>query len=463
MISPAIFKSYDIRGVVDETLNVDIARCIGQAIGSEARVQGGAAVAIGRDGRLSGPMLSAALAEGLCAAGVDVVDLGSVPTPLGYFATHRVIDGRPVDSCVIVTGSHNPPDYNGFKIVLRGATLYGEQIQALYRRIAAGDFLTGQGCLTTHDITDAYIQKIVGHIKLERPLKLAIDCGNGIAGAIAPRLFKALGCEVYTLFCDVDGHFPNHHPDPARPENLRDLMTLLETSDAQIGFAFDGDGDRLGVVTKAGNIIHPDRQLMLFAQDVLTRYTDAPVVFDVKCSRQLAPWIRAHGGQPLMWKTGHSLIKAKMRETSAPLAGEMSGHLFFKDRWYGFDDGLYAGARLLELLCRCDAPDDPGTILNALPDACSTPELQLHLQEGENSALIQRLQHSACFNGADEIVMIDGLRVEYPDGFGLMRASNTTPAVIFRFEADNEAALARIQDDFRGVLLSHQVNGPLPF
>jgi len=460
MISQSIFKAYDIRGVVGSTLDAGVARQIGRAFGSEIRAQGGTAVVVARDGRLSGPELTAALAEGLQAAGVDVIDIGMVPTPVGYFATQIPLDGRSADSCIVVTGSHNPPDYNGFKMVLRGAAIFGEQIQALYRRIADDNFSTGAGTYSEHDVVDAYLARIVGDIKPARPIKLVIDCGNGVAGGFAPRLFRALGCEVHELFCDIDGTFPNHHPDPAHPENLQDVIRALRETDAEIGYAFDGDGDRLGVVTKGGDIIYPDRQLMLYAQDVLSRNPGGQIIYDVKCTRNLAPWIRKHGGQPLMWKTGHSLVKAKLRETGAPLAGEMSGHIFFKDRWYGFDDGLYTGARLLEILSRVS---DPSALLNALPDSLCTPELQLKCAEGENFELIAKLQAEAKFEGADEVNTIDGLRVEYPDGFGLARSSNTTPVIVMRFEADSEAALARIQQDFKRVILAAKPSAQLPF
>jgi phosphomannomutase/phosphoglucomutase len=464
MIAQSIFKAYDIRGVVGDTLNVDVARAIGCAFGSEIREQGGDAVVVARDGRLSGPELVEALAAGLRAAGVDVVDIGMVPTPVGYFAASvplKLQQGeRQVDSCIVVTGSHNPPDYNGFKMVLRGAAIHGEQIQALYRRIVEGRFASGAGRYETCDVTDAYIERIAGDVKLARPMKLVIDTGNGVAGSLAPRLFRALGCELVELFTEVDGHFPNHHPDPAHPENLQDVIRALKETDAEVGFAFDGDGDRLGVVTKDGQIIYPDRQLMLFAQDVLTRHPGGEIIYDVKCTRNLASWVRAHGGTPLMWKTGHSLVKAKLRETGAPLAGEMSGHVFFRDRWYGFDDGLYTGARLAELLSRVA---NPSALLNALPDSPATPELHLTLAEGENFALIGQLQKDAIFPDASDVVTIDGLRVEYPDGFGLARASNTTPVVVLRFEADNNAALARIQAAFRRVILAAKPDAQLPF
>ncbi|KAF1052907.1 MAG: Phosphomannomutase/phosphoglucomutase [Burkholderia gladioli] len=464
MISQSIFKAYDIRGVIGKTLDAATAGSIGQAFGSEVRAQGGDAVVVARDGRLSGPELIGALSDGLRAAGVDVVDVGMVPTPVGYFAASvpLLLAGgeRRVDSCIVVTGSHNPPDYNGFKMVLRGAAIYGEQIQALYRRIVEGKFSEGSGSYEQHDVADAYLQRIVGDIKLARPLKIVVDPGNGVAGELAPRLFKALGCELVELFTEIDGTFPNHHPDPARPQNLQDVIRALKKTDAEIGFAFDGDGDRLGVVTKDGQIIYPDRQMMLFAEEVLSRNPGAQIIYDVKCTRNLALWIREKGGEPLMWKTGHSLVKAKLRETGAPLAGEMSGHVFFKDRWYGFDDGLYTGARLLEILAR---ETDPSALLNGLPNAESTPELQLKLEEGENVALIEKLRANAKFDGADEIVTIDGLRVEYPDGFGLARSSNTTPVVVLRFEANTAEALARIQDDFRRALTTAKPDAKLPF
>ncbi|HDR9117824.1 TPA: phosphomannomutase/phosphoglucomutase, partial [Burkholderia vietnamiensis] len=386
------------------------------------------------------------------------------PTPVGYFAASvpLALKGgeRRVDSCIVVTGSHNPPDYNGFKMVLRGAAIYGEQIQALYRRIVDERYDTGSGSYEAFDVADQYIARIVGDVKLARPLKLVVDAGNGVAGPLATRLFKALGCELVERFTDIDGTFPNHHPDPAHPENLQDVIQALKDTDAELGFAFDGDGDRLGVVTKDGQIIYPDRQLMLFAEEVLSRNPGAQIIYDVKCTRHLAQWVKEKGGEPLMWKTGHSLVKAKLRETGAPLAGEMSGHVFFKDRWYGFDDGLYTGARLLEILAKTA---DPSAVLNALPDAMSTPELQLKLEEGENFRLIEKLQSEAKFDGADEVVTIDGLRVEYPDGFGLARSSNTTPVVVLRFEAETQEGLERIQADFRRVLTAAKPDVGLPF
>ncbi len=451
-----IFKAYDIRGVVNKNFTAAIVEAIGHAIGSDAKERNLTSIAIGRDGRLSGPDLSQALARGILKSGIDVVDVGMVATPILYFAAHELCDF----SGVIVTGSHNPPDYNGLKIVLGGETLAADAIQALRLRLEKNNLSHGSGTYRQHDITEDYLQRISGDIKLARPLKIVVDCGNGVAGAFAPTLYRNLGCEVIDLFCDVDGNFPNHHPDPSVPENLSDVFHALKTTDAEIGLAFDGDGDRLGLVTKEGNIIYADRQLMLFAADVLSRNPGGQIIFDVKCTRNLATWIEQHGGKPIMWKTGHSFIKGKLKETGALLAGEMSGHIFFKERWYGFDDGIYAGARLLELLSR---QSDISYTLNALPDAISTPELQIKLKEGENYALITQLQKSAQFTNPEQIITIDGLRVEYSDGFGLARSSNTTPVVVLRFEADNESALKRIQEDFRKNILQAKPDAALPF
>ncbi len=451
-----IFKAYDIRGIVGKSLTADIVRRIGHGLGSLAKERGQTAIAVGRDGRLSGPELAGALAEGICAAGVDVIDVGCVPTPLTYFAAHHL----GCHSCVSVTGSHNPPDYNGLKMVVGGETLSGPAIQALRQRIEDGRLLHGAGRVTQADVRAAYIERILSDVKLARPMRIVIDAGNGVAGGIAPELFRRLGCELTELFCEVDGSFPNHHPDPSKPENLRDVIAALRAGDAELGLAFDGDGDRLGVVTKDGEIIYPDRQLMLFAADVLARCPGQRIIYDVKCTRLLAPWIRQHGGEPLMWQTGHALIKAKLKETGAPLAGEMSGHVFFKERWYGFDDGLYTGVRLLEILSRAA---DPSAVLKALPNSESTPELNIKMAEGEPFALLDDLKRDARFEGAREIIAIDGLRVEYADGFGLARPSNTTPVVVLRFEADTPAALARIREDFRRVLLAARPGLSLPF
>ena len=454
-----IFKAYDIRGIVGKTLTPAIVEVIGHALGSEAVARQQKTICIGYDGRLSGPELASALSRGIRKAGVDVINLGLVATPVVYFAAYHL----KTDCGVMVTGSHNPPDYNGLKMVLGGETLSGETIQALRQRIENNDLntheSTGEGAERSYHIDDEYITRISSHIKLDRPMKITVDCGNGVAGAFAKKLYEALGCEIEELFCEVDGHFPNHHPDPSVPENLTDLINALQKGNAEIGLAFDGDGDRLGVVTKEGNIIYPDRQLLLFAEDVLKREPGATIIYDIKSTRNLAPWIKARGGNPLMWKTGHSLVKAKMKETGAVLAGEMSGHTFFKERWYGFDDGLYTGARLLEILSRFD---DPSAVLNALPDSVSTPEQHIQMQEGEPHALIATLQQTAIFEDA-EVLTIDGLRVEYADGFGLMRPSNTTPVIVLRFEADNAVALQRIQDCFRAVILAAAPEVKLPF
>jgi phosphomannomutase/phosphoglucomutase len=446
-IAPEIFKAYDIRGIVGRTLTPETVELIGHAIGSEAVARGQSRVVIGYDGRLSGPSLAAALAAGIRKSGIGVIDIGRVTTPMVYFAAHHLKTG----SGVAVTGSHNPPDYNGLKMVLGGETLAGEAVQKLRLRIESGDLAHGAG---------DYIERIGGDVKLARPMKLVVDCGNGVPGAFAPALYRRLGCEVSELYCEVDGNFPNHHPDPSQPANLKDVQRALAQGKGEIGFAFDGDGDRLGVVTQRGNVIFPDRQLMLFAADVLKRQPGAQIIFDVKSTRNLAPWIRQHGGTPVLWKTGHSFIKKKLQESGAALAGEMSGHFFFRERWYGFDDALYAGARLLEILSR---EADPGAVLEALPDAVNTPELHLKLVEGENYTLIEKLGKTARFEGAREVITIDGLRVEYADGFGLARPSNTTPVVVLRFEADNAAALERIQGDFRRAILAVKPDAKLPF
>ncbi len=451
-----IFKAYDIRGIVGKTLTNDIVEAIGHAIGSEAASRKQHTIAIGRDGRLSGPEFAKALARGIQKSGINVIDVGRVATPMTYFAAFQL----KTDCAVMITGSHNPPDYNGLKMVLAGETLSGETIQKLRTRIETNDLSHGTGSYSQYDIAPEYLARIIGDIKLARPLKITVDCGNGVAGDFAAKLYRGIGCEVTEMFCEVDGNFPNHHPDPSDPHNLEDLIAALRSNDSELGLAFDGDGDRLGVVTKDGKIIFPDRQLMLFAADMLSRNPGAEIIFDVKSTRNLFSWIREHGGKPTLWKTGHSLVKAKMRETGALLAGEMSGHVFFKERWYGFDDGLYAGARLLEILSKVA---DPNATLNGLPDAVCTPELHIHTAEGENHALISRLQKEAKFDGAKGIITIDGLRVEYADGFGLMRPSNTTPVIVLRFEADDAPALERIQDDFRRVLLKAAPGLTLPF
>ena len=455
-LSPDIFKAYDIRGVVGKTLTAPAVEVIGQALGTLALESGRDTLAVGRDGRLSGPELGHALASGIRASGANVVDVGQVTTPMTYFAAQHL----QTQCSVMVTGSHNPPDYNGLKMVIDATTLSGEDIQALRTRIERGALRTGSGRLRNEDVAPAYVERITHDVRLARPMRVAVDCGNGVAGAFAPALYRRLGCEVVELFCDVDGRFPNHHPDPSQPKNLEDLKRRLAQGDCELGLAFDGDGDRLGVVTPAGHVIYADRQLMLFAADVLARVPGATIIYDVKSTRNLKPWILRHGGVPLLLKTGHSLIKAKMKEVGAALAGEMSGHTFFGERWYGFDDGLYAGARLLEILSR---NADPASVLDALPDALSTPELNIGCDEGEQHALIAKLQANAQFPGASDVIRIDGLRVEYPDGFGLARASNTTPVVVLRFEADDAAALERIKGEFRRVLTAAKPGVVLPF
>jgi len=451
-----IFKAYDIRGIVGKTLTPEIVEAIGHAIGSEGVAREQKEICIGRDGRLSGAELAAALARGIRKAGVGVVDLGMVATPMTYFAAYQL----GTNSAVMVTGSHNPPDYNGLKMVLGGETLSGDSIQKLRQRLENNDLAHGAGSFREYAIADEYLARIVGDVKLARPMKIIVDCGNGVAGAFAPRLYRDMGCQVEELFCEVDGNFPNHHPDPSVPKNLQDLIAALKTSDAEIGLAFDGDGDRLGIVTKDGSIIYPDRQLMLFADDVLSRNPGAEIIFDVKSTRKLFDWITDRGGRPLLWKTGHSFIKAKMKETGALLAGEMSGHVFFKERWYGFDDGLYAGARMLEYLSK---RDDINATLHGLPDTVNTPELQIKMAEGEHYALMETLQKTAAFPGSREVITLDGLRVEYADGFGLARPSNTTPVIVLRFEGDNADALKRIQEEFRRVIHAAAPSLDLPF
>jgi phosphomannomutase/phosphoglucomutase len=461
MTVPAeIFRTYDIRGIVGKTLTPAIVRDVGRALGTFARQRGAGAFAIGRDGRLSGPELAGALADGLNAAGAEVIDIGMAPTPVAYFAAHHLGCG----SCVAVTGSHNPPDYNGLKIVVAGNTLYGDEIQDLRRIIESGKFASGEGQRSAASVLDAYVERIAGDVKLARKMRLVVDCGNGVAGATAPELYRRLGCEVAELFCEVDGSFPNHHPDPSVPKNLAELIQTVKSGKSELGIAFDGDGDRLGLVAKDGEIIFADRQLMLLAKDVLSRNPGAQIIYDVKSTRLLAPWIEKHGGRPLIWKTGHSLIKAKLKETGALLAGEMSGHTFFKERWYGFDDALYGAARLLEILSK---EKDFNQVLKSLPNAPSTPELHWGLAEGEPHALVAKLQaqveNASPFPGAQRVLTIDGVRVEYADGFGLARASNTTPVIVLRFEADTPAALERIKRDFRSALQPLKPDAPLPY
>lgn len=454
----AVFKAYDIRGTVPDQIDTQFARLLGRALAQRAKAEGVETLVVGYDGRLSSPELAQALQEGINAEGVDSLDIGMAPTPLVYYAAHTQQTG----SGVAITGSHNPPNYNGFKMMMAGKTLHGADVQALKKVMNEIDPTAEplQGRRSSINLIDDYIQRIAGDIRLARPMKIAIDCGNGVGGAVAPQLFRALGCEVDELYCEVDGRFPNHHPDPADPANMRDLIRHVQNTDCEIGLAFDGDADRLGVVTKSGEIIWPDRQLILYARDVLSRVPGATIIFDVKCSRHVASSITEAGGTPLMWQTGHSMIKAKLAETNAPLAGEMSGHTFFKERWFGFDDGLYTGARLLEILARSD---NPSAILEALPKDISTPELKLEMQEGQPHTLIARLQAEGSFPTARSINTIDGVRAEYADGFGLARASNTTPVVVLRFEADSEQALNRIQQEFRVALAPLAGDARLPF
>lgn len=458
-IDPTIFRAYDVRGVVGQSLTPQVAKLLGQSIGTVMREKGLREIVIGRDGRLSGPELASALADGLRLAGIDVIDVGPVPTPVVYYATYRFNTG-----CgVAVTGSHNPPDYNGFKIVVGGETLSEGAIKDLYQRIATGALESdGGGTLRLVDVVPDYIERIISDVQTERSLKIVVDCGNGIPGAVAPQVLEGIGCEVIPLYCDVDGNFPNHHPDPSDPHNLEDLILSVKQTGADLGLAFDGDGDRLGVVTRSGEIIFPDRTLMLFARDVLSRQPGATIIYDVKCTGHLKGQVLDAGGSPLMWRTGHSLIKAKMRETGAELAGEMSGHFFFKERWYGFDDGIYAGARLLEILAGDLEGRTPEDIFATCPKGVSTPELKVQMAEGEHYRFIEKFREQAHFGDAT-LITIDGVRADWPDGWGLVRPSNTTPILVLRFDADNEQALKRIQEAFREQLLAVDPSLKLPF
>ncbi len=457
-IDSSIFKAYDIRGIVDKTLTVEAVRAIGQALGALAQEKQVDTLCVGRDGRLSGPKLSEALISGITDMGINVKSIGMTPTPVLYFATFMTQTG----SGVAVTGSHNPPEYNGLKMMMAKDTLFGDGIQALHEKIDAGITLASKkGEVEEIDVVTPYLAKITSDIKLSRPMKVAIDCGNGVTGPVAMELFKRLGCEVTPLFTEIDGHFPNHHPDPSKPANLTQLIETVKTTDVELGLAFDGDGDRLGVVTKSGQIIFPDRQMMLFAADILKHIPGAPIIYDVKCTRRLVPWIKEHGGIPTICRTGHSLVKAKLKETQAPFAGEMSGHLFFNDkRWPGFDDGLYAGARMLEILSRSN---NPSAVLESLPTALNTPELHIEMPEGENKRFVEKLQKELHFEDASDVITIDGIRVEWEDGFALARSSNTTPVVVLRLEGDTQEALERIKKRFGQAIKSVDSSVVLPF
>lgn len=451
-----IFKAYDIRGVVETTLTADIVEKIGKALGSEAIENGITQTVIGWDGRLTGPGLASALAKGFMSTGCDVIEIGQVPTPALYYATVELGTGTGVQ----VTGSHNPPEYNGLKMMIGGKTLSGEAIQKIKQRVLENDFVIGHGKHESREILTKYCQAIVDDVTISRPIKVVLDCGNGVAGAAAPGVFRELGCEVVELFCEVDGTFPNHHPDPSQLENLQDLIVAVEQHQADFGMAFDGDGDRLGIVAANGDVIWPDRQMVLFSKAILQTTPGAEIIFDVKCSQILPKIIRELGGKATMWKTGHSFIKAKLKETGAALAGEMSGHIFFNDRWGGFDDGIYAGARLCELLSQSD--QTPSEIFSNIPDTINTPELRLEMNEGEHYELVEELVQSAQFDKA-AVSTIDGVRVDFNDGFGLIRASNTTPTIIMRFEARSTEQLDAIQDQFRDLFRKVRPELALPF
>ena len=444
-IDPSIFKAYDIRGVVGESLTLESVRLIGKAIGSEAINRNNNPICVGRDGRLSGPEIVESLVDGLLSTGVEIIDIGRVTSPILYYATHELKTGNGI----MVTGSHNPPDYNGFKIVIDGNALFGEQIQNILSRINQGEFKSGNGKLSQTSVNDEYVKRITTDIKIARPMKISIDCGNGVAGDFASDVYQELGITTSELYCEVDGTFPNHHPDPSKPENLQDLMQDLALTESEIGLAFDGDGDRLGVVTKQGQVIYSDKVLMLFADDLLSREKNAEIVYDVKCTGALSKWIKDRGGHPKMYKTGHSLIKAEMKRSNSLLGGEMSGHFFFLERWFGFDDGIYAGARLLEYLSHKDSISET---FDQLPQTISTPEIQISCDEGENFKIIKKLQNQGIFPFAKEKIKIDGVRAEYSDGFGLARASNTTPTLVLRFEANSDIAIDKIVSEFRSEL-----------
>ena len=442
-VSKSIFKAYDIRGIVNEDLTIETVVLIGKAIGSESIERGERGIVVGRDGRTSGPDLMNALVEGIKSTGCHVVKIGMIPTPVLYYATYS----KGASSGVMITGSHNPPNYNGFKMMIAGETLSGERILNLYDRINNQNFHQGQGTSTTIDIQEDYLNRVTSDISIKRPLKIVVDCGNGVAGHLAPKLFEALGCEVVKLFCHIDGNFPNHHPDPSKLENLNDLIAEIKAEKADLGLAFDGDGDRLGVIDEKGNVIWADRQMILFSRDVIHRSPGAKIVFDVKCSSLLSKDISNEGGKPILSRTGHSFIKAKIKEEDALLGGEMSGHIFFKERWYGFDDALYAGARLLEILSSRN--QSCSEIFSELPDSFNTPEINIHFdKQGDQFDAMEKLKNTANFNEG-VLTTIDGIRLDYEDCWGLVRPSNTTPCLVLRFEAETEASLTRIIEEFR--------------
>lgn len=454
--SATIFRAYDIRGIVTETLTPEVVEQIGRAYGSECLARNCDSAVVARDGRLSGPALVEALSKGIASTGVNVIDVGMVPTPVLYFATHHLKTG----TGVMVTGSHNPPEYNGLKMMIGGDALFGDGITGLYERLVNDDLASGQGNISTDEVLDAYVERIVGDIKLERPIRVGIDCGNGVAGAVAPQLFKQLGCESVEMFTEVDGTFPNHHPDPAKTENLQDLIKAVDEEKLELGLAFDGDGDRVGVIDDKGEIIWPDRQMILYSRDIISRNPGAHIIYDVKCSRLLPAAIEEAGGKAEMWKTGHSFIKARLKETGGLLGGEMSGHIFFKERWYGFDDALYSAARLLEIISRDSR--SVSEIFGEIPNSVNTPELNIKFAEGEHHKFIEKFCATASFDGA-KITTIDGLRADFDDGWGLVRASNTTPSLVIRFEADDEDALKRIQDQFGAAMKAVDASVELPF
>ena len=441
-LDPGIFRAYDIRGITRSNLTEDVCYWIGRAFAAEARSQNQQAAAIGRDGRLSSPGIALALGQGLVDGGMSVTDIGQIPTPVLYYATHALKTG----TGIMITGSHNPPEYNGLKMMIGGTTLAEDLIQALYRRLQDSTLSTGKGALGYADLGADYVEAALNTTKLDRPLKVAVDCGNGVAGELGPKLISALGCEVIPLFCEIDGNFPNHHPDPAEPENLQDLINAVQQQSADVGLAFDGDGDRLGVVTPKGEIIWPDKMMMLFAQDIIARNPQTPVIFDVKCSTHLERVITEAGGNPIMWKTGHSHIKAKIKQTQAALAGEFSGHICFGERWYGFDDALYTAARLLELLSQTEL--DVDAVFAQYPTTYSTPEIKIHTTETRKFEVMDELASNGDFADG-RMTTIDGIRVDFDDRWGLIRPSNTSPVLSLRFEADSAAALERVQDEFQ--------------